>query len=180
MRRRRLGAALVFAAATGLVAYLGARASLGRRNRGRRRWYGKLEKPPFQPPAWVFGPVWSLLYLLIAASGWQTYMAAPGKERDRALALWGVQLAMNGLWTWLFFARRKPALALMDTALLFAAVAAYAREARRVRPSASNLVLPYLAWVGFATLLNAEIVRRNRGDASATRPSRLLPQPIHP
>lgn len=154
-------ALLGFAGATGLVAVLGARASPARRGQGRRRWYGQLEKPPFQPPVTAFGPVWSALYVLIAASGWQTYDAAAGRERDRALALWAAQLGLNGLWSWLFFARRRPSLALLDCALLFATVGAYAWEARKVRKSASLLVLPYLAWVGFATYLNSEIVRRN-------------------
>lgn len=146
---------------TGLVGFVGARASPRRRDSPTMRWYASLEKPPFQPPPWVFGPVWSLLYALVAASGWQVYEGASGKARQRALALWAAQMGLNGLWTWLFFAKRRPRAALLDCALLLAVATAYAGEASKANAKASRLVFPYLGWLGFATALNAEIVRRN-------------------
>jgi len=105
--------------------------------------------------------MWTGLYGLIAASGLRTYAAPKGPRRRAALGLWAAQLALNGLWPRLFFGRRRPRAALVDSALLLATSAAYAGIARRVDPTASKLFAPYLGWLAFATLLNAEIVRRN-------------------
>jgi benzodiazapine receptor len=160
-RSRSTGPAALFGFAlmTSLPALLGRRATrpaLG-------GWYERLDKPPFQPPPWVFPPVWTALYGLIAVSGWRVYRARPGLPRRRALELWAAQLALNGLWSWLFFDKRLLRTALADCALLFAATGAYVKNARDADPLAAKLFVPYAAWVGFATLLNAEIVRRNAG-----------------
>jgi benzodiazapine receptor len=128
---------------------------------GTRDWYRELEKPPFNPPDAVFGPVWTLLYVLIAVSGYRVWASDAGRDRTRALALWGVQLVLNAAWSPLFFGAKRPALALADILLMLAAIAAYTAAARKVDKPAAWLMSPYLAWVAFATLLNAEIVRRN-------------------
>ena len=127
-----------------------------------KRWYRSLRKPPFQPPSRVFGPVWSVLYASIAYSGWRIWRAPRSPERTRALRSWATQLALNGAWTPLFFGARRPDFALADIVALDAAAAVYARDAARVDTQAAAVIAPYLGWLGFATALNEEIVRRNR------------------
>ncbi len=152
------GAAFLgFALLTGLVALAGGRAT-------RRRlspWYEELKKPPFQPPAWLFAPVWTVLYGLIATSGWRIYRSSPGIERKQALRLWTGQLVLNGLWSELFFGKGWPRAALADSMCLLGVVTTYMRVARRVDEAAGTLFVPYAGWLAFATVLNAEIVRRN-------------------
>ncbi len=124
-------------------------------------WYRQLRKPPWSPPAELFGPVWTILYALMGVAAW---LVAGGRSRGRrsALAAFGVQLALNGAWTPIFFGLRRPGLALAEiVATLFAIVATVALFTRQ-RLVAGLLLLPYLAWVAFATALNAEIWRRNR------------------
>lgn len=126
-----------------------------------RRWFKRLKKPSIQPPDSVFGPVWSALYPAIAWSGYRTWRSAPSPERDRALRWWGVQLGLNGLWSPLFFGLEQPKAALVDSGLLLASASNYLRHARRIDKPAAWVFVPYVAWLGFATLLNFEIVRRN-------------------
>jgi tryptophan-rich sensory protein len=121
-------------------------------------WYAALTKPSFNPPNWIFGPVWSLLYVMIGVAGWRTWM------RDRAdisMKVWFANLALNFLWSPVFFGMQRPGLALfviapmLITALLFIAL-------RWGRDTVSAvLFLPYAAWVAFATLLNAAIWHLN-------------------
>jgi translocator protein len=121
-------------------------------------WHAALEKPAWNPPNWVFGPVWTLLYVLIAIAGWLAWRA-----RQRLLvALWGVQLLLNALWSWLFFGLHLPFVALADIVLLLATIIAFIVVAWRRRRAAALLFLPYAAWVGFATALNAAIAVLNR------------------
>jgi benzodiazapine receptor len=148
---------LGFSALTSLTALAGAEAT----REGLSPWYDGLNKPPFQPPAWLFAPVWTVLYGLIAASGSRIYARPPSPARRRALGLWAAQLGLNGLWSWLFFARRRPRAALVDCALLLATAGAYVKVAHGVDRKAAWLFVPYVGWVAFATLLNEEIVRRN-------------------
>lgn len=158
---RRDGATLaLMAGATLGAAALGALASPASSART-RLWFRRLRKPPFQPPDKVFGPVWSALYPAIAASGYRTLRAAPSASRERALRWWGVQLGLNGLWSPLFFGWHRPVASLVDSAAMLGAATQYVRHARRVDRPAAWLFAPYLGWLGFATLLNAEIVRRN-------------------
>ena len=125
------------------------------------RWYRALRKPWFQPPAWVFAPVWTGLYALIAASGYRVWSAPPSPERTRALTFWGAQLGLNAAWSWLFFSKHNPKAALADIGLLRVSIDAYAAEAEKVDPAARWMMAPYRGWIGFATLLNADIVRQN-------------------
>lgn len=132
------------------------------RNRGPRdAWYQALRKPSFQPPGWVFAPVWNVLYGAIAYSAYRVWRAGPSRARTIALTLWGAQLALNAAWTPTFFGARAPRFALADMALLDAAACAYAVAAARVDRTASLVATPYLGWLGFATAINASIVRLN-------------------
>lgn len=125
-------------------------------------WYAALDKPPFNPPDWLFAPVWSVIYVLIAIAGWRIWRLrdAPGKPGG-AMTAWWVQLGLNFLWSPVFFTLQAPGLALVIILALFAAVAAFIVLAwERDRPAAL-LFVPYEAWVAFATLLNASIWWRN-------------------
>lgn len=127
------------------------------------RWYRSLPKPSFQPPSWVFGPVWTALYGAIAYSGYRIWRAPKSRERTRALALWGTQLALNGAWTPLFFGAHRTRLALVDLVALDAAAVAYVAAAAKVDKQAAAIVSPYLAWLAFATTLNASIAAKTAG-----------------
>ncbi|PPK64172.1 TspO/MBR family protein [Actinokineospora auranticolor] len=122
-----------------------------------RGWYATADKPAFTPPNWLFGPVWTVLYLLIGIAGWVFWM-----RRDRlGLWLWAAQLLLNLAWTPAFFALRWlwPAFAvilLLDVAVAVALVRLY-----RIRKAAALLFAPYLAWILFASLLNAGVASLN-------------------
>jgi benzodiazapine receptor len=124
-------------------------------------WYRSLNRPTWSPPSWVFAPVWTALYALMGVAAW---LVAGGRRDGRrgALAAFGTQLVLNAMWTPIFFGLRRPGLALVEIGATFVAVAATTALFLRQRLVAGVLLLPYLAWVGFATLLNAEIWRRNR------------------
>ncbi len=124
-------------------------------------WYRRLKKPPFQPPPWAFGPVWSVLYPMIAYSGYRVWQHRDAPGRKGALGWWGLQMGLNALWSHLFFSRRKPTASLVNIGILFGSIALYANAARKVDRPAAWLMAPYFGWVGFASLLNEEIVRRN-------------------
>ncbi len=124
-------------------------------------FYAKLEKPAWAPPASVFGPVWSVLYLLIGVSAWLVWRE-PGDHR-RALGWWTAQLLANTLWSWLFFRWMQGALAFADAVLLLLLVAITLVAFWRVRRLAAVLLVPYLAWVGFAAALTWQIWRSNPG-----------------
>ena len=126
-------------------------------------WYKRLKQPDWQPPSNVFAPVWTILYLTMAIAAWRIW-----RKRDEepdavktALTLWGSQLALNAAWSWLFFGARKPKLALAEIIALWAAIAATATAFWRIDRTASALLWPYLAWVSFASALNATIAARN-------------------
>ena len=128
-----------------------------------RRWYNSLKKAPFNPPNAVFAPVWTMLYVLIAASGYRVSRAEPHEASTACVRLWGAQMILNGVWSPLFFGLKRPGLALLDQVALLPTILAYIRAASRLDKPAALLMWPYAAWVTFATALNAEIVRRNRG-----------------
>lgn len=118
-------------------------------------WYETLVRPAFAPPNWVFGPVWSVLYLLMALAAWRVGLAAASPERTWGLALFLVQLALNLAWSWLFFHEHFIGLAAMEIFLLWAAIGAATLAFGRVAPAAALLMTPYWAWVTFAAALNA-------------------------
>ena len=121
-------------------------------------WYMEIEKPSFNPPNTIFGPVWTVLYVLMGFSAgliWSNGMEfAPVR---RALALFGVQLLLNVLWSLLFFGLKSPGLALIDIGLMLVAIIATMRAFHPIDRWAAYLLIPYLLWVGFATVLNASI-----------------------
>lgn len=124
-------------------------------------WYRALEKPTVNPPNWIFGPVWTVLYAAMAVAAWVVWC-----ERDRvnvksALAAYGVQLVLNAAWSWLFFGRHEIGWALVEIALLWFAILATIMLFWRVRRTAALLLLPYLVWVGFAAFLNSRFWQLN-------------------
>ncbi|MYW35129.1 TspO/MBR family protein, partial [Streptomyces sp. SID2119] len=122
--------------------------------------YAALDRPAWAPPGWLFGPVWTVLYGMIAVAGWLV-TRRPGPVRRPALVAWGVQLALNALWTPLFFAAEQYGPAFLDIALLLAAVAATALLCARVDRRAGRLLAPYLLWVGYAAALNLALWLNN-------------------
>ena len=125
-------------------------------------WYGGLSKPAFNPPDAVFGPVWTLLYLAIAVAGWRLWRSGGFDVDKRLLAAYAAQLALNLLWSLIFFGARRPGAALLDVTLLFACIAVTIVLARRFDPLAAWLLVPYAGWVGFASVLNAAVWYLNR------------------
>lgn len=124
-------------------------------------FYATLDRPAWAPPASVFGPVWTALYLAMAVAAWLVWRSAEGPWRKPTLALFVVQLAINALWSWLFFGWKLGAGAFMDVLLLLALVAATLVAFWRIRPLAGLLLVPYLAWVAFATALTWSVWQRN-------------------
>jgi tryptophan-rich sensory protein len=124
-------------------------------------WYRTLQKPSFNPPDWVFAPVWTLLYLLIAVAGWRVWRARGFAAARHAWAAYAVQLALNLAWSLLFFGGRTIGTALVDILLLLAAICANAVLFWRIDRLAGWLLAPYAAWVAFASVLNFALWRLN-------------------
>lgn len=129
---------------------------------GSSSWYQELAKPVFQPPAWVFGPVWTVLYAMMGIAAWRVWRSdSPRPLRRTALTLFAIQLALNASWTPVFFGAHQVGLALLIMAALWLVLAATILAFRGIDRTASRLLLPYLAWVSFALLLNDAIWRLN-------------------
>lgn len=124
-------------------------------------FYGELVQPAWAPPPAVFGPVWSVLYALMAIAAWLVWRDGGFRAHGTALALFLAQLVANAAWSWLFFAWRRGALSFADIVLLWLLVALTIAAFWRVRPIAGVLLVPYLAWVTFAAALNHELWQRN-------------------
>ncbi|MFG2622513.1 TspO/MBR family protein [Streptomyces sp. NPDC048507] len=125
------------------------------------RWYRSLRKPPWQPPSWAFGVVWTPLYASLAWATGRALGRTEGSRRRVLAAALGGNLVLNAAWNWLFFARESPRAGLAGTLLLDASNAALLRCVHRADPAAARALVPYAAWCGFATALNASIARRN-------------------
>jgi len=147
---------LAFLALTACAAAIGSYASLQAPS-----FYASLERPSWSPPASVFGPVWTVLYALMAIAAWGVWRAAGLRGARTALVLFAVQLALNALWSWIFFRWHAGALAVAEIALLWLFVLATTVAFWRVRAWAGALLVPYLAWVGFAGALCFALWRRN-------------------
>ncbi|SCZ61007.1 TspO/MBR family protein [Thiohalomonas denitrificans] len=124
-------------------------------------FYMQLARPEWAPPASVFGPVWTLLYALMGIAAWLVWRTHGFRAARTALTLFLVQLAVNALWSWLFFGWHLGALAFADILLLWMLVAGTLISFWRVRPLAGALLIPYLSWVSFAAALNYSVWQLN-------------------
>jgi len=127
-----------------------------------RTWYPLLNKPSWNPPAWVFGPAWTLLYTLMSIAAWRVWQKRDQPAATTALGLFFAQLGLNAFWSVLFFGLQKPSWALLEIVALWLLLAAVQRAFWRIDRIAGILWMPYLAWVTFATTLNAAIWWLNR------------------
>jgi tryptophan-rich sensory protein len=149
---------LAWIAVTAVAAALGAAASIDA-----AQFYAQLAKPAWAPPAQVFGPVWTLLYLMMAVAAWMAWKVRGFDTAPRTLGVYLAQLAANALWSWLFFGWHLGAAALAEVLLLWCLVLATLVAFRRVRSGAGWLLAPYLVWVTFATALTFAVWRANPG-----------------
>lgn len=117
-------------------------------------WYASLQRPSFAPPNWVFGPVWTLLYLMIATAGWMVWKKRSTGNIRPAMLLFGIQLGLNSLWSYLFFGLHRPDLALVEIAVLWVMILATILAFRPHSGTSAILLVPYLLWVSFAAVLN--------------------------
>jgi translocator protein len=160
----RWGALIAFVAIAFLPSLVGMAFAPG-------EWYRSLAKPAWNPPDWIFGPVWTALYLLIGLSGWFAWRAWRAASERRSMltarpgpfpyAAFGVQLLLNAAWTPVFFGLQRPGWALVVILALAASIAVLIRQFARLSRPAAWLLVPYLAWVAFAAVLNFEIWRLN-------------------
>lgn len=128
-----------------------------------RTFYAQLEQPPWAPPGWLFGPVWTTLYVMMGIAAWLVWRERGWDGARTALTLFVLQLVVNALWTWLFFAWHQGALALVDIVVLLLLIIATVIAFARVSRAAAVLLVPYLCWVAFAALLTASVWTRNKG-----------------
>jgi len=152
-------ALLGFGAAVAGAAWFGSRFSPA--NPATRDWYRQLAKPSYNPPNAAFPIVWPILYVLMTIAGWRTWRQSRSSGRSLSLSLWGAQLLANAVWTFLFFGQHAPKEALADIVLMEGLIAGYVVVTWKIDRTAAICFIPYASWVGFATLLNAEIVRLN-------------------
>jgi tryptophan-rich sensory protein len=124
-------------------------------------WYAALAKPPFNPPDWVFGPVWTVLYVMMALAAWRVWRARAAPGARLALGAWALQLALNLCWSLVFFGARMIGAALAEILVLLAAIVVTTLLFWRIDRAAGALLFPYIAWVAFATVLNAALWRLN-------------------
>lgn len=125
-------------------------------------WYGTITKPSFNPPSWIFGPVWTTLFVLMGIAFYLVWQQGTNRPQVRqALAVFGVQLAFNTLWSIIFFGLHSPGGALIEIAFLWLAIAATIALFAKISKPAAWLLAPYLAWVSFAAFLNFTIWRLN-------------------
>lgn len=121
-------------------------------------WYDGLAKPEWTPPAWIFGPVWSILYFFIAIAGWLVWRS---KGLGLALFFWFAQLVLNGLWSYFMFGQQEIDAAMLDIALIWLAISGFMLTSWRVSKLAVLLFVPYFLWVSFAAALNFAILQLN-------------------
>lgn len=147
--RMRLAVFVVFVLGGGfLIGYLNVPGS----------WYAGLNKPWYKPPNWIFAPVWAAIYLLVAVSGWRTW---EWHRREMAMPLWLMQMALNFLWSPIFFSAHMPGVALAIILALFVVILVFIVRQWNLDRISSVMFALYAAWVGFASLLNLSIVRLN-------------------
>ena len=156
-----------FAALAAVGTMLGASALVGRRNApdpshpGIRRWYRRLDKPGYTPPDAAFGAVWPVLETGLAIGGYRLLRCPTGRARNAAVGLWLVNTAMVGGWTQLFFREKRLGASAVASGVMVATGAAYVVTAKKVDRPAAAMALPFVVWLGFATLLASRIWRDN-------------------
>jgi translocator protein len=123
-------------------------------------WYDTLQKPTWNPPSWIFGPAWTLLYFLMALAAWLVWREGGWRKQGRALGLFVLQWLLNAMWSPLFFGLHRPDLALLDIILLWISIVATLIVFLKVNKTAGVLLIPYLGWVTFAAILNFSIWNR--------------------
>jgi translocator protein len=158
-RRPRLRAA--FALAGWLVLSFAAAAIGGIATADAGSFYQQLDQPSWAPPAFLFGPVWSVLYLLMGIAAWLVWKERGFRGARVALGLYLLQLCLNALWSWIFFAWRDAGLAFAEILLLWTLIVATLAAFWRIRPLAGALLLPYLAWVTYAAALTYALWQLN-------------------
>ena len=146
-----------FVAASFTAAAIGGTAT----SRAVRDWYPTLVKPAWNPPAWLFGPVWTVLYLAMAVAAWLVWRRAGWAGARLALTLFMVQLTLNAAWSIIFFGLRNPGAAVVEVMVLWAAILGTLVLFWQVSVPAGILFIPYLTWVSFAAVLNFSIWRLN-------------------
>lgn len=154
---RQVGALLGFLLGVFAAATIGGYATSG----SVVNWYPALMKPSWNPPSWLFGPVWSALYTAMAIAAWLVWRERP--ESERPMILFWIQLALNAFWSVVFFGLRSPGQAILVILALFLAIAATRSAFAKISPAAGWLLVPYLVWVAFASCLNVAIWLLNRG-----------------
>jgi tryptophan-rich sensory protein len=127
-----------------------------------REWYPHIQKPWWTPAGAVFGPVWTVLYLLMGVSAWLIWSNAAGSARRTALLIFVTQLVLNGTWSFLFFGLRSPGSAALEIVLLWCSIVATMLAFARISRLAAGLLLPYSLWVSYAAALNVAIWNLNR------------------
>ena len=126
-----------------------------------KSFYGQLAQPSWAPPPWVFGPVWTLLYALMGIAAWLVWRSGGFRASQQALTFFLLQLAFNALWSWFFFAWHHGGLAFADIIVLWLLIVGTIVSFWKVRPLAAVLLIPYLLWVSFASVLNYSLWQLN-------------------
>lgn len=124
-------------------------------------WYAGLAKPAWNPPSWLFGPVWTVLYLMMAVAAWLVWKRYGFSGAALPLGIFFVQLVLNAAWTWLFFGLKQPGIAFAEIVILWLAILLTLVSFWRLERAAGILLIPYLAWVSFAAVLNYTLWRLN-------------------
>ncbi len=138
----------------------GAAATAATASRASAAFYAQLDRPLWAPPAWLFGPAWSVLYVLMAIAAWRVWRTGD-PLRGRAVAVYGVQLVFNALWTWLFFVWRDGQWATVEVIALWGSIVTTIALFARIDRPAAVLLAPYLVWVSFASALTISVWQRN-------------------
>ena len=125
-------------------------------------WYTSLAKPSWNPPNWIFGPVWTTLYILIGVAAWRVWRVGAFRRDRAALAVFLIQWVLNFAWSGCFFGLKSPGIALCEIVVLLALIVVMIARFRRHDAAAAALLIPYAAWVSFATALNAALWWMNR------------------
>jgi benzodiazapine receptor len=155
-KKRQVYGLVTWSAVCYLVAAMGAVASSQADS-----FYAQLERPYWAPPSWVFGPVWTILYGLMAIAAWLVWLDRESRFVRVALFVFVLQLIFNALWSWLFFGWRQGGLGFVDVVLLCGLIVVTLVRFWRIRPLAGALLVPYLLWVAFAAALNYSVWKLN-------------------